>query len=71
LTPFVIEKLGKLADERLRKWTMFTCNFDRRQIALQIDARIASRLMRHGSVIIETNIRDYGLRLELMEQQKQ
>ena len=64
-TQFAVSKMGDLLDRRLRKWTVITTNFSRKQIAEKFDVRIASRLMRHGSVIVDaTGLRDYGLRLE-------
>jgi DNA replication protein DnaC len=64
-TQFAVAKMGDLLDRRLRKWTVITTNFSRKQIAEKFDVRIASRLMRHGSVIVDaTGLRDYGIRLE-------
>ncbi len=64
-TQFAVQKMGDLLDRRLRKWTVVTTNYNRRQIAEKFDTRIASRLMRHGSVIVDADgLRDYGLRLE-------
>lgn len=62
LTPFVLEKLGDLCDSRLRKWTVLTSNYNRRQIAEQFDVRIASRLGRDNNVIIECDVQDFSLR---------
>ena len=64
-TQFAVSKMGYLLDRRLRKWTVITTNFSRKQIAEKFDVRIASRLMRHGSVIVDaTGLRDYGIRME-------
>lgn len=60
LTPFVLEKLGELCDSRLRKWTVLTSNYNRKQIGEQFDVRIASRLARDGNVIVECNVRDFN-----------
>ena len=62
MTPFVLEKLGSLCDERLRKWTVITSNFNRKQIAESMDVRIASRLGRDNNVIIECNVPDFSAR---------
>lgn len=62
LTPFVLEKLGELFDRRLRKWTVFTSNYNRTQIAEQMDVRIASRMGRDSNVIVECNVTDFSLR---------
>jgi hypothetical protein len=49
----------------LRKWTVITTNFTRRQLAEQFDPRVASRLMRGGNVICDCEgLRDWGLRVE-------
>lgn len=64
-TQFAVQKMGDLLDRRLRKWTVITTNFSRRQIAEKFDARIASRLMRHSSVIVDADgLSDYGIRME-------
>jgi len=64
-TQFAVQKMGDLLDRRLRKWTVITTNFNRAQIAEKFDVRIASRLMRHGSVIVDAEgLRDYGIRME-------
>jgi energy-coupling factor transporter ATP-binding protein EcfA2 len=64
-TAFAVQKMGELLDRRLRKWTVITTNFTRRQIAEQFDPRIASRLMRGGNVICDCEgLDDWGLRLE-------
>jgi hypothetical protein len=57
--------MGKLADARVGKWTVFTSNFDRKQIADLFDPRIASRLTRDGNMIVDlTGVRDFQLRRE-------
>jgi hypothetical protein len=67
-TAFAIAKMGELLDRRLRKWTVITTNFTRRQIAEQFDPRIASRLMRGGSVICDCeDLKDWGLRMARKE----
>jgi hypothetical protein len=63
-TAFAVQKMGELLDRRLRKWTVITTNFTRRQIAEQFDPRIASRLMRGGNVICDCEeLDDWGLRM--------
>lgn len=63
-TAFAVQKMGELLDRRLRKWTVITTNFTRRQIAEQFDPRIASRLMRGGNVICDCEgLKDWGLRM--------
>lgn len=64
-TPFAISTLSKLCDFRVGKWTIFTSNFSRSQLAERFDTRIASRMMRDGNVIVESQIRDFNLRKEV------
>lgn len=61
-TVFVTNQLGKLCDSRIGKWTVWTSNFGLADFAEIFDARIASRMMRDGNVIVETTARDYNLR---------
>lgn len=61
-TPFAMNTMAKLADRRVGKWTLFTTNYNRRSIAEVFEPRIASRMMRDGSVIIECSAIDYNLR---------
>ena len=64
-TGFAVQKMGELLDRRLRKWTVITTNFTRRQIAEQFDTRIASRLIRGSNVVCDCEgLRDYSLRVE-------
>ncbi len=59
---FVISKLDELLDARLQKWTVITANFSLEQISEKMDARIASRMIRNGSVVIDCDVEDYNLR---------
>lgn len=61
-TAFVINQLGKLADERLRKWTIWTSNFGLGDFAELFDSRIASRMLRDGNTVIEVSARDFNTR---------
>ena len=64
-TGFAVQKMGELLDRRLRKWTVITTNFTRRQIAEQFDTRIASRLIRGSNVVCDCEgLRDYSSRGE-------
>lgn len=67
-TVFAIGKLTRLCDDRLGKWTLWTSNFYRSQLATVYDARIASRMMRDGNEVIELPqfVRDYNLRREAL-----
>lgn len=55
-------KLAALAERRLGKWTVFTGNVSMQTIKEQWDARIASRILRGGSVVIDVDVTDFNLR---------
>lgn len=59
---YLIGALGRIADARLRSWTIWTSNLHIGQIAEIVDPRIASRMIRDGNVIVETKCQDYNLR---------
>jgi len=62
---FSVSKLDQVADARLGKWTVITCNFSREEIAEHMDVRIASRLGRGRNVIIDgIYVRDYSTRCQ-------
>lgn len=63
-TPFAIQTIAEVLDRRLRRWTVITSNFTRKQFAEEFDVRISSRLMRGRNVIVETNVRDFAIRTE-------
>jgi DNA replication protein DnaC len=54
--------LDKIADARLRKWTVFTCNLSLEQIAKDIDPRISSRMIRGENKVITTTAKDFNVR---------
>jgi DNA replication protein DnaC len=57
-------KLYGVLESRLKKWTVLTANLSLEQIGEALDARIASRMIRHGSVVVDVNVTDYNLRKE-------
>ncbi len=61
-TDFARSKLYEFLNRRDRKWTMITANLSLEQIATKLDERIASRMMRHNSVVVEVDTKDYSLR---------
>ena len=61
-TEFALEKLYEIIEARTRKWTIFTCNLSVAQIAERMDTRIASRLIRDGSVVLDVDAPDYNNR---------
>ncbi len=64
-TAFVVNQLGKLCDARMGKWTVFTSNHMLDDFNNHFDARIASRMLRDGNVLIEADMRDFNLRAAL------
>lgn len=47
------DRVASLLQQRTRSWTLICANLSREKIAEHIDARIASRLKRDGSVMLE------------------
>lgn len=59
---FVADALGKLANLRLGKWTLFTTNLSLPEISERMDERIASRLVRPpGNRLVRITAHDYAL----------
>ena len=55
-------KLFSILNERQHKFTLLTCNYGLSEIAQRMDPRIASRLIRHGGVIVDsTGVSDFNL----------
>jgi DNA replication protein DnaC len=50
------DRIASLLQQRTRSWTLICANLGREEIADKIDARIASRLKRDGSVMIELDM---------------
>lgn len=61
---YVLMNLGKIADYRLRTWTIWTANMGLSEIGDRLDRRIASRMIRGENVVIEQphDFPDYNLR---------
>lgn len=55
-------KLYDILNDRQGVFTIITANLSVQQISEQMDARIASRLIRNGSVVVDINAKDYNLR---------
>lgn len=55
-------RIAELLQYRTGRWTMLDANLDVRNIAMHIDPRIASRLRRDGSLLIElpADVPDYS-----------
>ena len=61
---FLTSKLDRVINERLRRWTVVTCNLSLEEISEKLDRRIASRMIRDGNKVIEVNATDFALRGE-------
>ena len=59
---FAASQLNRLANQRLGKWTIWTSNLSLDQIATKLDNRIADRLIRSGSSVIEMDTTSYSVR---------
>lgn len=55
LADLSLSKLYTILTARQDKWTILTCNYTMDQIAERLDPRIASRLIRHGGVVVDTS----------------
>ncbi len=61
-TGFSADKLNTLLNLRLNKWTIITCNLPLRDIAVKVDYRVASRMMRDGNIVVDSDTTDFSLR---------
>jgi len=61
-TEFSDAKLCEFFTRREYKWTMITANVSMETIAEKYDQRIASRMIRHGSVVVDVDLPDWNLR---------
>lgn len=61
-TDFINSKLYELCNRREGKWTIFTANLSLSDIEQRIDTRIASRMIRNGSTVVDVNVSDFNLR---------
>ena len=58
-------KLFEVLNARAGKWTVITANLSVEGIKQRLDPRIASRLLRDGSEVIDTKAIDYAKRVRL------
>lgn len=57
-----VSKLYEVLNRRDRKFTIVTANLSLEDINKKMDARIASRLLRHGNVVVDVIAPDFNLR---------
>jgi DNA replication protein DnaC len=55
-------KLYDVLESRLGKWTVLTANVSLSQIGELLDPRIASRMIRNNSVVVDVDLPDWNLR---------
>jgi DNA replication protein DnaC len=60
--PLSAAKLYYVLESRLKKWTVITANATLAQIGEQLEARIASRMIRHGGIVVDVSVPDWNLR---------
>ena len=58
---FGVSKLLEILDRRRDKWTVLTSNLLVPEIAEHLDTRLASRLIRDGSKVVQITCRDFNL----------
>jgi DNA replication protein DnaC len=54
--------LARVLSKRVGKWTIITSNKSLEQIQTDIDTRVASRMVRDGSEVVDVEVTDYALR---------
>jgi len=59
---FLADQVYRFCNVRLGKWTVFTSNFNLREIQDRIDERVASRLIRDRNKGVRIKAEDYALR---------
>jgi DNA replication protein DnaC len=62
LTDFVRAKLYEFLNRSEGKWRVITANLTLEEIGERLDDRISSRMLRHGSTVIEVDAPDFNLR---------
>jgi DNA replication protein DnaC len=57
-------KLYDVLESRLGKWTVITANLGLEAIGNVLDPRIASRMIRNNSIVVDVDVPDWNLRAE-------
>lgn len=55
-------KLYLIGEARLKKWTVITANLSLEQIGDRLDTRLASRMLRNNSMVVDVDVPDFNLR---------
>jgi hypothetical protein len=61
-TNFIADAVTQLCENRLGRWTTFASNWSLKDIAERMDARISSRMIRDGNVVVSIRAGDYAAR---------
>jgi DNA replication protein DnaC len=64
-TKFAADKLLELLNQRRDKWTVITSNLFLDEIGDQLDVRLASRLLRDGSKVVQVDSIDFNRRAKV------
>ena len=59
------ERLYRIVNARVGRWTVLTSNLSPGQIAERMDPRISSRMNRGGSKVLQVDVPDFNLRSQL------
>ena len=59
---YLAERVDRLVNSRLGKWTLYTTNLARADISEFYDDRVADRLIRDGGEVFETVAQSYAER---------
>ena len=59
-SPFIMAKLYEFLARRERKWTLITANMTCEEVRDRIDGRVASRMKRHQSTVVEVDVTDWA-----------
>lgn len=62
-TDFIVAKLFEMLNRRVKRWTVLTANLSLEQIGLCFDPRIASRMIRDNSKVVDVDVPDWNLRV--------
>lgn len=61
--------LARLCSMRAGKWTILTSNLSLGDIQRELDSRIASRILRDGSALVEVEVPDFSLRFRAVKKE--
>ncbi len=59
-SPFIASKMFEFLSNREHRWTVITANLTLEHIGTEFDPRIASRMIRHGSKVVDVDLPDFN-----------